>query len=60
MSKTSTILKRFVNKLFTVKNTRHDPIQRDKAKEQKLRREATVIAELKININVNCVKIGRG
>ena len=48
MTKTNTILKRPVNKLFTVKNTQHDTNQTDKAREQKLRREATVIGELKI------------
>ena len=48
MAKTNVILKRPVNKLFTVKNTYHDTNQTDKAREQKLRREATVIGELKI------------
>ena len=48
MAKTNAILKRPVNKLFTVKNTCHDTNQTDKAREQKLRREATVIGELKI------------
>ena len=35
MAKTNTILKRPVNKLFTVKNTYHDTNQTDKAREQK-------------------------
>ena len=48
MAKTNTILKRAVNEIFTVKNTYHDNDQTDKAKEQKLRREAAVIGELKI------------
>ena len=48
MAKTNTILKRAVNESFTVKNTYHDNDQTDKAKEQKLRREAAVIGELKI------------
>ena len=48
MAKTITILKRPVNKLFTVKNSCHDTNQTGKAREQKLRREAAVIGELKI------------
>ena len=44
--KTSAILKRPLNKLFTVKNTYHDANQTDKAREQKLRQEAAVICEL--------------
>ena len=48
MAKTNTILKRAVNESFTVKNTYHDNDQTDNAKEQKLRREAAVIGELKI------------
>ena len=36
MAKTNTILKRPVNKLFTVKNTYHDTNQTDKAGKQKL------------------------
>ena len=47
MAKTNTILKRPVNKLFTVKNIYHDTNQTDKAREQKLRREAFVTGELK-------------
>ena len=45
--KTSAILKRPLNKLFTVKNTYHDANQTDKAREQKLRQEAAVIGEQK-------------
>ena len=48
MAKTKTILKRPVNKLFTVKNTYHDTNQTDEAREQKLRREAAVIDEVKM------------
>ena len=43
--KTSTILKRPINKLFTVENT-YDTNKTDKAMEQNLRREAAVIGEL--------------
>ena len=46
MTKTNTIPKRSVNKLFTVKNTYHNTKQTDKAREQKLRREAAIIGEL--------------
>ena len=48
MAKTNTILKRPVNKLFTVKNIYHDTNQTDKAREQKLRQEAVVIGEQKM------------
>ena len=48
IAKTNTILKRPVNKLFTVKNIYHDTNQKDQAREQKLRREAVVTGELKI------------
>ena len=48
MVKTNTIFNRPVNKLFTVKNTYHDTNQTYRVREQKLRREATVISELKI------------
>ena len=41
------ILKHPVNKLFSTEDTYHDTNQVDKAKEQKLRREAAVIDELK-------------
>ena len=44
-AKTNTILKRPINKLFTVKNT-YDTNKTDKAREQNLRREAAVIGEL--------------
>ena len=43
--KTNTILKRPINKLFTVENT-YDTSQTDKAREQNLRQEAAVIGEL--------------
>ena len=46
MAKTNKIPKRSVNKLFMVKNTYHDTNQTDKAREQKLRREAAIIGEL--------------
>ena len=48
MTKTNTILKCSVNKLFTVQNTYRDTNQTDKARGQKLRREAAVIGELKM------------
>ena len=48
MVKTNAIFNRPVNKLFTVKNTYHDTNQTYRAREQKLRREAAVISELKI------------
>ena len=61
MVKANTILKRLVNKLFTVKNTYHDNNQTDQTREQKLRPEAAVSGELKMKyMNVNCVIIGRG
>ena len=41
------ILKRLVTKLFPTEYTYHDTNQTDKAREQKLRREAAVIDELK-------------
>ena len=46
-AKITTILKRPVNKLFTVKNT-NGTNQAVKARRQKLRREAAVIGELKM------------
>ena len=49
MAKTNTILKRPVKKLFIVKNTYNDTNQTDKAKGQKLRREAALTGELKMN-----------
>ena len=45
IAKTNTILKRPVNKLFTVENAYHYNKQTDKAREQKLRQEAAVIGE---------------
>ena len=47
IEKSNTILKRPVNKLFTFENIYHGTNQTDKAGEQKLWREATVIGELK-------------
>ena len=61
MVKANTILKRLVNKLFTVKNPYYDNNQTDQTREQKLRPEAAVIGELKMKyMNVNFVIIGRG
>ena len=45
--KANAILKRPVNKLFRTEYIYHDTNQTDKAREQKLRREAVVIGELK-------------
>ena len=45
---TNAILKLPVNKLFPYEYTCHDTNQTDKAKEQKVRREAAIIYELKI------------
>ena len=47
IKKSNAILKRPVNKLFPIEYTYHDTNQTDKAREQKLRWEATVIDELK-------------
>ena len=47
IKKANAILKRPVNKLFPTEYTYHDTNQTDKAREQKLRREAAVIDELK-------------
>ena len=48
IAKTNTILKRPVNKLFLIKkHTYQDTNQIYKTREQKLRREADVISELK-------------
>ena len=47
IGKTNTILKRAVNKLFPIENTYQDTNQKNKAKEQKLRREAAIFRELK-------------
>ena len=38
-AKTNTILKRSINKFFTIENTYHDTDQTDKTKEQKLRQD---------------------
>ena len=48
ITKTSTILKRLVNKLFTVENQYDDTNQTDNAREQKLRQEAAVIGDMNI------------
>ena len=47
IKKASGFLKRLVNKLFPTEYTYHDANQADKTREQKLRREAAVIGELK-------------
>ena len=47
IKKGNAILKRPVNKLFPTEYTYHDPNQTIIASEQKLRREAAVIDELK-------------
>ena len=47
VAKTNTIFNYSLNKPFTVENTYHDTNQTDKAREQKLWREATIIGELK-------------
>ena len=47
IKKANAILKRPVNKLFLTEYTYHETNQTDKAREQKLRREAAVIGELK-------------
>ena len=47
IAKTNTILKLPVNKSFPIKNTYQDTEQTSKARKQKLRQEAAVIAELK-------------
>ena len=46
ITKTNTILKRSVNKLFPIENSYQDNNQTDKARKQ-LRQEAAVIGELK-------------
>ena len=43
ISKTNTIFKRSVNKLFSIKNTYENTNQTGKAREQKLRLEAAII-----------------
>ena len=47
IKKTNAKFKRPINKLFPSEYTYHDKNQTDKAKEQKLRREAAVIGDLK-------------
>ena len=48
IAKTNTILKRPLNKLFTVENTYNDTNQTGKAMGQKLRREAGAIEKQKM------------
>ena len=45
--KTNRIIKRPINKLFAIENTYHDTDETDKVREQKLRREVAITAELK-------------
>ena len=47
IKKVNAILKRPVNEFFPTEYIYHDTNQTDKAREQKLRREAVVIGELK-------------
>ena len=47
IKKANTILKHHLNKLFPTEYTYHDTNQTDKAREQKSKREAAVIGELK-------------
>ena len=47
MKKANAILKCLVNKLLPTEYTYHDTNQTDKARRQKLRREAAAIGELK-------------
>ena len=49
IAKTNAILKRSMKKLFIVENTYRDTNQTDKAKGQKLRWEAAVTGEPKMN-----------
>ena len=49
IAKTNAILKRSMKKLFIVENTYRDTNQTDKAKGQKVRREAAVTGELTMN-----------
>ena len=49
IAKTNAILKRPIKKLFIVENTYRDTNQTDKAKGQKVRREAAVTGELTMN-----------
>ena len=46
IKKANAILKRPINKLFPIEYTHHDTNQTNKAREQKLRRKASVIDEL--------------
>ena len=48
IAKTNTILKRPVNKLFTVENTYHDTNQTDKARDLKLKREVALLVNKNI------------
>ena len=47
IKKTNAIHERLINKLFRTEYTYHDTNQTEKARKQKLRREAAVIGELK-------------
>ena len=47
ITKTNTSLKRPVNKFLPIENSYNDTNKTDKVREQKLRREAAVIGELK-------------
>ena len=49
IKKANAILKRPVNKLFPTKYTYYDANKTDKAREKRLRRDATVIGKLKRN-----------
>ena len=59
IKKANAIFKRLVNKLFPTEYTYHDTNQTDKAREQKLRREAAVIGELKRKLTVNYMSTGK-
>ena len=48
MPKTNAIFKHPISKFFTFENTYLDTKQRDKKREQKLRREIAIIGELKM------------
>ena len=54
IAKTNAIFTRPVNKLFPTENTYQDSKQTGMARQQKLRRQAAVIGELKRNMNVYC------
>ena len=49
IKKANAILERPVNKLFPTKYTYYDANKTDKAREKRLRRDATVIGKLKRN-----------